>query len=95
MSLKGVKVTKSVGEFMGKKCTVITLDPGNNVYCDYCDEDWTSRPETGGILFQSKAICPNCVARARKSIAGYGEEQFIRGECPEGMPFADWVRSIR
>ena len=71
---------------------IYVIDPGNNVICDYCNEDFTDSPLEGGILFQSKAICPRCSPEAEKSIARYGEERFIRGRCPKGMSFADWVR---
>ncbi|MEE9223076.1 MAG: hypothetical protein V3V40_06425 [Nitrosomonadaceae bacterium] len=69
------------------------IDPGNNVFCDDCSGDFTDSKESGGILFQSKAICPTCQPKWEKSAAEYGEENFIRGRCPEGMAFADWVRN--
>lgn len=74
---------------------VYTVDVGNHVFCDYCSEDYSDRPDQGGILFQSKAVCPECAKEALPRIKGYGEERFIRGYCPEDMSFADWVRSIR
>lgn len=74
------------------KETIIHL--GATVFCDYCCEDFTNRNDTGGILFQSKAICPICAPAALKRIKGYGEERFIRGRCPEGMSFRDWVLSL-
>ena len=74
---------------------VEVLDPGKKVYCDDCGEDYTGSDKTGGILFQSKAICPDCsdkwIARAKQ----YGEEQFIRARCPHGMSFYDWVIKLR
>ena len=74
---------------------VFKLEPGNTVVCDWCSEDWTDRSESGGFLFQSKATCPTCAPGMMKKIKSYGEEHFIRGECPDGVSFADWVRGMR
>lgn len=68
---------------------------GRIVLCDDCNADWTDRPEPGGILFQSKAICPDCTPKWLKSTAKYKEERFIRARCPPAMSFADWVRELR
>lgn len=73
----------------------IVLDPGNTVLCDYCNRDYTDSAEQGGFLFGSKAICPKCAPDAEASIRRYKEEGFIRGFCPKGVSFADWVRSLR
>lgn len=73
----------------------IQIDGGDIVICDTCGEDWTERPESGGLLFCSKAVCPNCATGLRKDAEQYEETHLIRGECPENMPFADWVRSLR
>jgi hypothetical protein len=71
---------------------VFRIDPGNRVVCDDCNEDYTDSQETGGILFQSKAICPKCAPKWESTAKGYGEERFIKARCPEGKAFADWVR---
>ena len=39
--------------------TVITIDPGRTVLCDWCSKDFTDSPEIGGLLFQSKATGPS------------------------------------
>lgn len=72
---------------------VITLDPGDRVFCDAaCGEDYTNSEESGGILFGSKAYCPKCAARSMPNIISYGEQSHIKATCPDGMSFADWVR---
>lgn len=76
-----------------KDVEVITIDIGNTVLCDDCNKDFTDSKETGGILFQSKAICPKCTPKWVGSAKKYNEERFIRAACPIGMPFADWVRN--
>lgn len=68
---------------------------GRVVLCDFCDEDLTEDTRSGGFLFQSKAVGPCCAEKSLVSIRGYGEERFIRGRCPEGVSFADWVRGLR
>ncbi len=70
-----------------------TYDLGNKVYCDFCGVDWTDKKECGGMLFQSKAACPDCTPRIKKSAIKYNEERFIRKQCPEDMAFSDWVRN--
>ncbi len=78
-----------------KNFTVIKIEPGNIVLCDWCDKDWTDRPESGGFLLQSKAICPDCADKTLESLTHFNEEHLIRDRCPEGVSFADWVRSFR
>jgi hypothetical protein len=74
---------------------VFVVDPGHEVACDACCEDWTKRKESGGFLFGSYAYCPNCAVLWEPKIKGYNEQHLIQARCPEGMPFSDWVRSIR
>lgn len=68
------------------------IDPGRRVVCDYCGEDYTESEEHGGLLFQSKAVCPKCTPRTMELVRQYHEERFIRGVYPEGKSFADWIR---
>lgn len=71
------------------------VDIGQIVVCDFCDKDWTDSGVSGGILFQSKAVCPDCTPRILKSVRDHGEEEFIRGTCPPGQAFADYIRALR
>ena len=68
---------------------------GDIVACDDCGVDFTNRPDSGGFIFQSKAICPACARRWRRLIALYGEQHCIRAVCPEGQTFAAFVRAWR
>lgn len=70
----------------------IIIDPGRKVYCDDCNKEYTDSHESGGLQFQSKAIGPCCASIWKTNAALYGEEHFIKGECPAGVSFADWVR---
>lgn len=63
-----------------------TIDIGATVLCDICSEDYTLSAESGGILILSKAVCPKCTPKWE------AEAVFIRGRCPAGKSFADWVR---
>ena len=48
--------TENLSQEMKKQ--VINL--GDIVICDSCNKDYTDDPRSGGIQFQSKAICPEC-----------------------------------
>ena len=69
-----------------------SYDIGATVLCDLCNGDFTKSTRTGGFLFGSKAVCPDCAPAFEKSVREYGEEHYIRGRCPDGKSFADWCR---
>lgn len=71
------------------------VDIGDIVVCDICDEDFTDSQEQGGFIFGSNAYCPRCAKRSLPDIKKYGEESYIRATCPDGKPFADFVRKYR
>ena len=70
---------------------------GRTVICDNCDADMTGSPRTGGITYQgfggTYAAGPCCAPLAEARLRAAGEP--VTGRCPEGMPFADWVRALR
>lgn len=68
---------------------------GRYVVCDSCSEDYTDRHDVGGILVDSKAICPACTPRWLETLKRYGEESHIAARCDERSSFADWVRFLR
>jgi hypothetical protein len=68
---------------------------GLDVVCDICDGDWTGSPQSGGLLFGSYAICPDCQDEQLRKIKGFGEEEHIRGFCPPQLSFADFVVTMR
>ena len=72
-----------------------SIPVGDTVLCDIDDTDLTADDRSGGFLFGSYAVGPCCAERYLESIRSYGEEHMIRGWCPEGVSFADWVRGIR
>lgn len=71
------------------------IDVGDSVCCDFCGDEFRGQPDVGGLLFQSKAVCPRCAPKLEKDAAGYGETHFIRGRCPPGMSFHAWVMELR
>lgn len=71
------------------------FDVGDTVICDWCGADWTGRPESGGVLFQSHAVCPDCEKKIEPDIRGNKESRQIRGRCPVNMSFAEWVVMLR
>jgi hypothetical protein len=68
---------------------------GWDVLCDVCGKDWTDDETSGGFLFGCYAYCPDCQDKGLKTIARDKEEWRIRGYCPQGKSFADWVRGRR
>lgn len=73
----------------------INIDMENQVICDDCNEDWTNRPETGGFIFGSRGICPDCEPKWRKSIKETGEEWYIKAECPPNQSFYNFIMDYR
>jgi hypothetical protein len=71
------------------------IDIGSCVYCDFCNVDYAGKSDTGGVLFQGKAVCPQCVPKLEADVRCYGEEHFIRARCPDGKSFAEWVLWLR
>lgn len=71
------------------------IDIGNMVVCDSCNEDYTDSPRSGGFIFQSRAICPQCAGRWMASIIENGEQRMIKAACAAGQSFADFVREYR
>lgn len=74
---------------------ILEMDIGNRVVCDLCNTDFSSRDDTGGLLLQSKAVCPLCSVEVKKSCLKYGEMEFIKAYCPKEMSFRDWILSYR
>lgn len=82
-------------ELLKNAVNVEFIDPGSRVYCDDCGKDCTNSNKSGGLLFQSKAICQDCSPKWEARAKQYGEEHFIRARCPEGMSFYSWVILLR
>jgi hypothetical protein len=74
---------------------IIVLDPGYTVICDVCGEDYTNSQDTGGFIFGSYAYCPKCAEGHIAQIEAFGEDHLIQARCPQGIPFADFVRECR
>ncbi len=70
-------------------------DVGESVICDFCGKDFSGSDAKGGLIFQSKAACPECTPRIKSNAIGYGESKFIRAECPDQMSFKDFVIGYR
>lgn len=71
----------------------IKIDMGNKVYCDYCSEDYTDSDKTGGMLVGSYACCPKCKPDMLSRLKQYDEEKYIKDQCPDYIPFSEWVRT--
>lgn len=74
---------------------VEVMDIGRNVQCDWCNKDYTDLPDSGGIIFGSKACCPECSPNLIAAVVRHKEEKYIKARCPVGMSFADWCLELR
>jgi len=70
-------------------------DIGEIVVCDFCDREYTNSEEKGGLLFQSRGICPVCTPKMLKDAELYGEERFIRAVANDGETFKAFILRIR
>lgn len=59
------------------------------VECDFCGEDYTDRPVSGGVLIGRKAACPSCAP----ALVASGKH--VAWLCPKGRTFAEWVLDLR
>jgi hypothetical protein len=74
---------------------IIVIDLGNKVLCDFCNKDWTNKDKSGGFIFGSKAVCPDCEKRILKNINKYDEQRFINGICKKKQSFYKFVLEYR
>lgn len=72
-----------------------TIDIGNTVICDWCGVDYTNSDAKGGVLFGSRGCCPVCEPEVVASAKRYNETNYIKGYCPEGMTFREWILQLR
>lgn len=73
------------------------IDLGDaSVECDDCSTRYAKgSPQAGGILFESKAICPVCAPKWEDRAQQYGEQRFIHDRAREGETFYDFVMRCR
>ena len=71
---------------------VLKINPQRKVLCDDCGKDYSNSYLIGGLLFQSKAICPDCAPKWEADAKKYEEEYLIKARCPSNKAFSDWVR---
>lgn len=73
------------------------VDIGRNVACDDCGEDFTDSTVCGGFMLDDRASCPLCAERVlQRAPVRLMVRLAVRAQvCPEGVSFADFVRSQR
>jgi len=62
------------------------------VVCDICNADYTDSDVSGGFVFGSSAVCPECAPKMLADINEFGEVDLIRAHCPKGKPFGKWIQ---
>jgi hypothetical protein len=80
---------------MSKEFEVIDLKGSKQVICDMCDKDYTESEVSGGFLFCSNAVCPDCSESFLKTIMKNNELSYIKGFCPTTLSFSSWVLAMR
>ena len=71
------------------------IDVGDSVVCDLCNVEYRGSDRQGGILVQSKAVCPECAPKYEADLREYDEMHLLRARCPAGMTFHAWVMHLR
>ncbi len=71
------------------------VDVGPLVVCDGCSEDFSNSDAEGGMLFQSKALCPKCASKWEEGAKKYGAEHFIRARAEPGESFKAFTLRMR
>ncbi len=86
---------KSLSDLFDEALNDGETDLGERVFCDICGSEWTGKPDSGGFLFESKAVCPICAPRFMVHIIQSNEQEFIRAECPPEKSFWQWCLWLR
>lgn len=75
---------------------IIKIDCGDDVLCDWCNDDHTEHSEEGGAIFMSSgdAVCPKCYREWRKK-NDPNEKRIHVLENHAFIPFRDFVLAIR
>jgi len=68
---------------------------GDSVCCDLCNKEWCGNPTSGGYLFGSYAVCPDCAHGFLATIDELHERRLIRAWCPATLSFHAWVMQLR
>ncbi len=89
-----MKKGDKIGPFKVKKIES-TIDIGNTIICDLCNEDYTNSDMCGGFIMGSYGVCPKCEPRMRARLKKYNEEDHIKAECPPGMTHREFIIRAR
>jgi hypothetical protein len=73
----------------------VKIPVGDVVVCDFCDEDYTTSKDGGGLVFDGNGVCPKCALKLLDDAERYGELEHIKAVCPVGKSFADFIREYR
>jgi hypothetical protein len=74
---------------------IIKIDPGPNVNCDMCNEDYMNSEEKGGFMFGTNAVCPKCAPKLEKDAFRFGETKYITERARKDETYRDFVYRMR
>ena len=94
---KLLEKARAMSEDMQRKWDAAFANPGEaipvgeTVVCDDCNGDYTNRADSGGFIFESKAICPTCAPGWRQA-----DRPLRRAfDDPRGLPRRCDLRRLR
>lgn len=67
------------------------IDIGDEVYCDFCNADYTHSEKSGGFMFGSYGTCPDCAPRIEANARKHNEQGRITSRCPKNMSFKQYI----
>lgn len=73
----------------------IGRDGNGGVYCDCCARDYSNSYKRGGLIFGSKAVCPECEPTILELAKNHGGQKHIKEFCLPEMSFKDWIYLLR
>jgi len=76
-----------------EKSTILHI--GDVAICDTCGKDWTNNDQSGGFLFGSYAVCPDCAPKILENVDKYNERHAIKEFCPPNLSYWQWVLKLR
>lgn len=62
---------------------------GDEVVCDFCNDDYTDSEDRGGFLIGSYAVCPKCAEKYR------ADYPVVDERCRDDETFKQFVMRIR
>jgi hypothetical protein len=82
---------------LGFKVIVMDTDSGGMpvVICDLCNKDWTGSETSGGGVFSSTGVCPDCEPNFLEGFNKYVDERKYWVPCPPHISHYEFIVRFR